>query len=74
MPLRWLAQPGLAQPGLAQPGLGSRGSGRAGTGQEQADHAQAVAADGSLPVVGGRGRELPARPGEQRFGLGGLER
>ena len=58
---------------LAWPGLGPRGCGRAGAGQEQAGGAEAVATGGGLPAVSGR-RELPAGPGEQRFGLGGLER
>ena len=51
-------------------------AGRAG--QEQAGRADAVAPGGGLPVITllvvGPAASRPAGPGEQRFGLGGLER
>ena len=53
---------------------GWRGCGRADAGQEQAGRTEAVTPGGCWLAVAGSGREGPAGPGEERFGLGGLER
>jgi hypothetical protein len=48
--------------------------GGAGAGHQQAGGAEAAAPGGCLLAVAVPGREGPAGPGEERFGLGGLER